>query len=626
MAKKVEDIYKSLTDIEHVLLRPGMYIGSVVTEKTEKWIFNGEKFEFKTVRYNSGFLKLFDEIISNSVDESKRQGTKLNTIKIEVSQEKGMITVWDNGGIPVEMHSKEKKYIPDLCFGTLRAGSNFNDKESRTGVGTNGLGSVATNIFSKEFIVETADGKNRFFQTYKNNMSKKDKPEISKSGTHFTKISYIPDFEKFGMKGIDDDSFKLIESRVYEVAGTNPGLKITFNGKNISIKSFDVYCKMFIDDDSEFLFEETKDRLWSVGIAPSDNGFQNISFVNGVSTWVGGSHIDYILNQIIPEIRTKVNKKYKTDILPGQIKNHMILFVNATVSNPKFSSQTKERMISEKESFINPIELTDKFIDKICKSEIVNLISDWLDQKKQADEKKAEREANKEVAKVKVEKLIDCKWAGGVKRHQTSLSITEGDSASAGFRKFRNPQTQALFPIRGKILNVRDAAKDKVRNNEEIKGIMAAMGLKFGQSPFEYRGTHLISDSLRIHEVHILTDADTDGSDIAGLLVNIFAYYWPELFKEHRIARIDTPILIARQGKKEKKFYYKNEFDAWCQENDASKWDIEYYKGLSALEDKEYKDLIQNPNIYYYDLDDVALDELEIWFGKDSDKRKEKLK
>ena len=248
MAKSVEEKYKSLTDIEHVLLRPGMYIGSVVTEKTEKWIYNGKKFELKTVRYNSGFLKLFDEIISNSVDESKRKDTKLNTIKIEVSQEKGLITVWDNGGIPVEMHSKEKKYIPDLCFGTLRAGSNFNDKESRTGVGTNGLGSVATNIFSKEFIVETADGKNRFLQTYRNNMSKKDKPEISKSGSHYTKISYIPDFEKFGMKGIDDDSFKLIESRVYEVAGTNPNLKISFNGQNISIKSFLDYCMMFTDD------------------------------------------------------------------------------------------------------------------------------------------------------------------------------------------------------------------------------------------------------------------------------------------------------------------------------------------------------------------------------------------
>lgn len=626
MAKSVEDKYKSLTDIEHVLLRPGMYIGSVVTENADKWILSGKKFEIKNVKFNFGFLKLFDEIISNSVDESKRKDTKLNAIKVEVSKENGTIMVWDNGGIPVEMHNKEKKYIPELCFGVMRAGSNFNDDESREGVGTNGLGSVAANIFSKEFRVETADSKNRFTQIYTNNLSKKTKPEITATGSHYTKITYRPDFERFGMTGIDDDTFKLIESRVYEVAGTNPNLKICFNGKNTFINSFEEYCRMFISDKTDFLFEETKDRKWSVGIAPSNNGFQNVSFVNGVSTWVGGSHIDYILNQIIPDIREKINKKYKTDILPGQIKNHMILFVNATVSNPKFSSQTKERMISDKDSFINPISLTDKFVNQLCKSEVVNLITDWLDQKKAADEKKAERDANKELSKVKVEKLIDCKYAGTSKRNLTSLHITEGDSASTGFRKFRDPNTQALFPIRGKILNVRDAAKEKIRANEEIKGIMSAMGLKFGQSPFVYENGKLVQDNLRIHEVRILTDADTDGSDIAGLLLNIFAYYWPEMIKEHRVARIDTPILIARQGKKEIKFYYKNDFDEWCCNNDVKKWDIEYYKGLSALEDPDYKDLIQNPNIYYYELDDNALDELDIWFGKDADKRKEKLK
>lgn len=626
MAKSVEDKYKSLTDIEHVLLRPGMYIGSVVTENADKWVLSGKKFEIKNVKFNFGFLKLFDEIISNSVDESKRKDTKLNAIKVEVSKENGTIMVWDNGGIPVEMHNKEKKYIPELCFGVMRAGSNFNDDESREGVGTNGLGSVAANIFSKEFRVETADGKNRFTQIYTNNLSKKTKPEITATGSHYTKITYHPDFERFGMTGIDDDTFKLIESRVYEVAGTNPNLKICFNGKNTFINSFEEYCRMFISDKTDFLFEETKDRKWSVGIAPSNNGFQNVSFVNGVSTWVGGSHIDYILNQIIPDIREKINKKYKTDILPGQIKNHMILFVNATVSNPKFSSQTKERMISDKDSFINPISLTDKFVNQLCKSEVVNLITDWLDQKKAADEKKAERDANKELSKVKVEKLIDCKYAGTSKRNLTSLHITEGDSASTGFRKFRDPNTQALFPIRGKILNVRDATKEKIRANEEIKGIMSAMGLKFGQSPFVYENGKLVQDNLRIHEVRILTDADTDGSDIAGLLLNIFAYYWPEMIKEHRVARIDTPILIARQGKKEIKFYYKNDFDEWRCNNDVKKWDIEYYKGLSALEDPDYKDLIQNPNIYYYELDDNALDELDIWFGKDADKRKEKLK
>ena len=626
MAKKVVDIYKSLSDIDHTLLRPSSFLGSVVTEKSHQYILENGKFVLKELRYNPGFHKLFDEIISNSVDESKRPGTQLNTIKVEVDQKEGKIMVHDNGGIPVEMHKQTKMYVPQMIFGNLRSSSNYNDEEDRSWVGVNGLGSKLTCIFSTKFEVITADGKNKFSMTWTNNMKKHTPAEVCKSNSHFTKITYTPELSRFGMSCIGDDDLKIIEKRVYEIAGCNPNLNISFQDKRVSIHSFKDYINMYLDKDNTLLYEENKD--WQVGVALSPSGsFQQVSYVNSVYTYDGGNHIQYILDQITPFLREKINKKYKTDILPGQIKNHIFLFINSTIIRPSFSSQTKEKLISDVKNFGTEIELTNKFLTSIYKSEITNSITDWLDQKKQADEKKAERETNRILTRVKVDKLIDCKWAGSFsKRHLTSLAITEGDSAAAGFRKFRDPQTQALVPIRGKILNVRDATREKVRNNEEIKGIMAAMGLKFGQSPFEYRGNTMIQDNLRIHEVRILTDADTDGSDIAGLLINIFAYYWPDLFREHRVARIDTPILIAKQGKKEIKFYYKNEFDEWCKKNDPTKWDIEYYKGLSALEDKDYKDLIQNPNIYYYDLDDLAQDELEIWFGKDSGKRKEKLK
>lgn len=627
MKEKIEDKYKSLTPEQHILLRPSMYIGSVVTEKCEKYIFNKNtgKFESKEVNFNAGFLKLFDEIISNSVDESKRPDSKLNTIKVFVSKSDNSITVFDNGGIPVEMHKIEKKYVPELCFASPMSGSNFNDNENREVVGTHGIGSSAVAIMSSEFKIETADGKNKFSQVYTNNLSEKSKPKISKTSKHFTKITYIPDFKIFGMSCIDDDTLKLIESRVFEIAGTNQNLKIYFNDENISIKSFFEYCKMFIDDESELLYTETEDKKWSVGISPCQNGFQNISFVNSVNTFMGGSHVEFVLNQFVPKIKETIKKKYKSDISTGQIKNKIFLFLNATVNNPKFSSQTKERLTSEYTSFVNPIKISDKFASQICKSELLNIISDWLDKKKMADDSKAEREANKTIAKVKVEKLVDCRWAGTLKKSKTSLSITEGDSAAAGFRKFRDPNTQALFPIRGKILNVRVSPKDKVRANEELKGIMAAMGLQFGKSPFIYRGSKVFQDNLRIHEIRIYSDQDSDGYQISGLLLNIFAYYWPELIKEHRVARVDTPILIAKQGRKSEKFYNKSDFDKWCEKNDQSKWDIEYFKGLGALDDCEYKEIVQNPNIYYYELDDCALDELEIWFGKDADKRKEKL-
>lgn len=625
MKRDVNEIYKTLSDIDHTLLRPASFLGSVVSEKSNQYVLEDSKFVLKEVLYNPGFHKLFDEIISNSVDESKRPNTKLNTIKVEIDKTKGTISVFDNGGIPVEIHKDTKMYVPQMIFGNLRSSSNYNDDEDRSWVGVNGLGSKISNIFSTSFVVETADGKKKFEMEWTNNMKKHSKEKITSTSKHFTRITYTPELSRFGMKEISDDDIKIMEKRVYEIAGCNPKLTIFFQGKKIMINSFKDYCNMYLDENNPLIYIENKD--WQVGVALSTTGnFQHVSYVNSVYTYDGGNHLVHILDQITPYLREKITKKYKTDILPGQIKNHIFLFVNSTIIRPSFSSQTKEKLISDVKNFGTSIELNEKFLSQIYKSEITNSITDWLDKKKMADDSKAEREANKTIAKVKVEKLVDCRWAGTLKKSKTSLSITEGDSAAAGFRKFRDPNTQALFPIRGKILNVRVSSKDKVRANEELKGIMAAMGLQFGKSPFIYRGTKVFQDNLRIHEIRIYSDQDSDGYQISGLLLNIFAYYWPELIKEHRVARVDTPILIAKQGRKSEKFYNKSDFDKWCEKNDQSKWDIEYFKGLGALDDCEYKEIVQNPNIYYYELDDCALDELETWFGKDTDKRKEKLK
>lgn len=625
MKKDVNEIYKTLSDIDHTLLRPASFLGSVVSEKSNQYVLEDGKFVLKEVLYNPGFHKLFDEIISNSVDESKRPNTSLNTIKVEIDKVNGTISVFDNGGIPVEMHKDTKMYVPQMIFGNLRSSSNYNDDEDRSWVGVNGLGSKISNIFSTSFRVETADGKKKFEMEWTNNMKKHSKEKITSTSKHFTRITYTPELSRFGMKEVSDDDIKIMEKRVYEIAGCNPKLTIFFQGKKIMINSFRDYCNMYLDESNPLIYIENKD--WQVGVALSTTGnFQHVSYVNSVYTYDGGQHCNYIIDQITPYLREKISKKYKTDILPGQIKNHIFLFINSTIIRPSFSSQTKEKLISDVKNFGTSIELTEKFLSQIYKSEITNSIIDWLDKKKMADDSKAEREVNKTIAKVKVEKLVDCKWAGTLKKSKTSLSITEGDSAAAGFRKFRDPNTQALFSIRGKILNVRVSSKDKVRANEELKGIMAAMGLQFGKSPFIYRGTKVFQDNLRIHEIRIYSDQDSDGYQISSLLLNIFAYYWPELIKEHRVARVDTPILIAKQGRKSEKFYNKSDFDKWCEKNDQSKWDIEYFKGLGALDDCEYKEIVQNPNIYYYELDDCALDELEIWFGKDTDKRKDKLK
>ena len=625
--KTIEEKYKSLTPEEHVLHRPGTYIGSTVTEDVDMFILEDGRFVKKTVKYNPGFIKLFDEIISNSVDESKRNGTKLDTIKVEVDVKNSTIQVYDNGGIEVAMHKDAKMYVAELIFGQLRSGSNFSDSDSRTWVGTNGLGSSLCNIFSEEFKVETADSKNRFIMTWKQNMTKKSDAKIERTSQHYTRITYKPDLKRFGMDYIDNDSFKIMEKRVYEIAGCNANLTIYFNGKRIIMKSFKDYCQMYIEEDGLLLYEENKD--WQVGISVSPTGsFQQVSYVNCVNTFDGGTHNDHILNQIIPSLREKISKKFKTDIMPGQIKNHMFLFINATVINPAFSSQTKEKLITDIKNFGTEIKLTDKFINSIYKSEITNSITDWLDQKKAADEKKAEREANKAISKVKVDKLIDCKWAGTDKKNKCRLILTEGDSAMAAFRPNRDPNTAGGLALRGKSLNVRDLPKSKVMENAEIMAVMAAMGLKFGESPIKFdKNGNIVEDKTRYGTIQIYTDADVDGTACAALILNYIHKFWPDLIRAHKIARAETPIIIVehKKNKKEKWFYYDAEYKEWSNGIDLKDYDIHYMKGLGALNDKQSKEIFQNPHLYYYELDDFAEESMQHWFGKDTEIRKKKL-
>jgi DNA topoisomerase-2 len=384
---------------------------------------------------------------------------------------------------------------------------------------------------------------------------------------------------------------------------------------------------MYINEGDLLLYEENKD--WQVGVSVSPTGsFQQVSYVNCVNTFDGGTHNDHILNQIIPTLREKISKKFKTDILPGQIKNHMFLFINATVINPAFSSQTKEKLITDIKNFGTEIKLTDKFINSIYKSEITNSITDWLDQKKVADEKKAEREANKAISKVKVDKLIDCKWAGTAKKDKCRLILTEGDSAMSAYRANRDPNVDAGLPLRGKSLNVRDLPKTKVMENTEIMAVMSAMGLKFGESPikFDQKG-NIIEDKTRFGTIQIYTDADVDGTACAALILNYIHKFWPDLIRAHKIARAETPIIITehKKTKKEKWFYYDSEYKEWSGDKDLKDYEIHYMKGLGALNGKQSAEIYKNPHLYFYELDDFAEESMQHWFGKDSEMRKKKL-
>jgi len=600
MSVNIEKKYQKLSDTEHVLLRPGMYIGSIKPHTEELFIPTGKgsKFELKEITYNPGFLKLFDEIVSNSVDEHKRN-QNLNKIDVTVDIKTGKISIYDNGGIPVQIHKEYDEWVPEMIFSNLKTGSNFDDTEDRTVVGTNGVGSTLTNIFSKK----------TFEQVFTNNMSNRSEPIIGKGKTGFTKISYIADFQRFGLSGIDDASMIMLKKRLIDIAACNPKIKITLNSEEISFRSFKEYAELYV---TPVFYEQSEN--WKIGIGHSQSGFNAISFVNSVETKDGGTHVNGLSWQITQFLRDKIKSKYKYDIKPSELKRHLFLFIDCTIINPAFSSQTKEKLITEAKDYGSYHTLSDKILNQVFTSEIIQSVLDWIEKKQAAEERAKLRKLNKDLDKSKVLKLIDAKKRGD--RKSCTLAIFEGDSASSAFRRYRDPELQGAFPLRGKFINVREIPDSKVVQNKEVQDLMAALGLKIGHEP----------NDLRYGKILLYTDADVDGNSISALMINFLGKYWPELFDKGMVLKVETPLMVAKKGKETFSFYTDADYKQWeAKQKNLNQWNIEYKKGLAALEDEEYKEIIKNPNTFVLSRDKGFSDTLETWFSKDSEPRKKKI-
>jgi DNA topoisomerase-2 len=606
--KTIEEKYRKLSDVEHVLLRPGMYCGSIKPRQEDYHLLTDGKLAKRNVTYNPAFLKIFDEIVSNSVDEHRRN-PKLNEIHVTVDPETCAIKIWDNGGIPVVKHAEYDEWVPEMIFSNLKAGSNFNDDEERLVAGTNGVGSTLTNIFSTKFRIRTCDGKNAFEQTFSNNMRDRTEAKIVKWKANFTEIMYEPDLTRFSLEKIDSDHIEMMRRRCIDLAACNPKLTVKFNGEDYKFEKFSDYCGLYVEG---VIYEEN--QRWKVGIAPSEGSFTQVSFVNAVETKDGGTHVDYIASQLIEWLRERVKKKHKLDLKPSELRNHFFLFVQADIVNPAFSSQTKEKMITESKEFGSKFEISEKTFKAVLASEVVQRILDWAEQKALADERKQLRELNKNLAKGKVLKLIDAKARYG--RGDCTLALFEGDSASSAFRKYRDPQRQGAFPLRGKFVNVTEQPATKIIQNQEVKDLLTATGLKMGEEPKD----------LRYGKILIYSDADPDGDSIAGLLINFFGRFWPELFDQGRICRVMTPLVVVEKGEEKHAFYTNEEFEEWSKKTrDLKKWDIGYKKGLAALSDSDYSDIIKTPKMFAISGGSDLKTNLDAWFASDSAPRKLKI-
>jgi DNA topoisomerase-2 len=623
--KTVEEVYQKKSQLEHVLHRPGMYIGDIDFVSSERWVIENDKFVRKTLNFSPGLYKIFDEIFTNATDHSQRDST-MKKIQVNFS-ETGEIVIHNDGeGIPIEIHKDIGKYVPEIIFGEFHTSSNYDDTEKRTVGGLNGYGSKLTNAFSKKFTVEISDGKSHYIQTWENNMSVKSEPKVkAKKGKSFTKISFLPDYARFGMQGLDSDTRSLFLSRVYEGSAiTNKGVGIYFDDTKVPVKNFEDFVNLFTD--AARVYTKINDR-WEVAVVlnPYDK-FSQVSFVNGISTSDGGTHVDYIVNQIVYSLKEQIEKKAKDlTIRPAYIKDNIFIFINCLIENPTFASQTKEQHVTKVAKFGSTAKLSEDILKKIEKLGIANNVIDIA--KAKENKSLSKTDGKKQCRLSGVPKLDDANKAGGNEGYKCKLILTEGDSAKASAvagLSVIGRDYYGVFPLRGKLLNVRDATAAQILKNEEINNLKKILGLQQGK---EYTNTK----NLRYGGILIFTDADNDGSHIKGLIINFIHSFWPSLLKvESFISSIITPIVKVTKGKTIIPFYNQNDFIEWKNTiPNLNLWNIKYYKGLGTSTAQEAKSYFTNlaKQTITYNMDEFTETDLIKAFKKGfEDNRKEWIK
>merc|ERR1719329_1379975 len=523
-----------------------------------------------------------------------------------------MVSVLNNGkGLPVVMHKEQNCYVPELVFGHLLTSDNYNDKDCKVVGGRNGYGAKLTNVFSLEFTIETCDNKNKFTQTFRKNMTEKGEPIVVPfTGKSYTKESFKPDLQRFGMTKLDDDIVALMTKRVYDIAGsTAERCQLWYNGEKLDVKNFREYTDLYLLTRTGYpqIYEKCSER-WEVCLSLSESGFQQVSFCNSICTIRGGRHVDHVSDQVVEALldKAKIASKEKVkgglDIKAHHVKSHLWIFVKALIENPAFDSQTKETLTTKINKFGSRCELSEHFIEQAVQCGVIDLILKAAEAKTKV---KLGKELGAKTGAVKklmgIPKLEDANDAGGKNSKDCTLILTEGDSAKAlavaGLSVIGRDK-YGVFPLRGKVLNVRDATLHQMMSNAEVQNIIKIVGLNLDMTyDEELKG-------LRYGHVMLMADQDHDGSHIKGLLINLIHAWWPSLAKQPGFVKeFFTPIIKASKGKARPLcFYTMPEYEVWKEtiKEDNSKWKIKYYKGLGTSTSKEAKE-------YFSDIQDHEL-------------------
>lgn len=632
MSKLVEDEYEEKDLRTHIYDNSDTYAGSdqLIRTNLVGMGMSDTCMEIKELEYIPVIYKCFDEIIVNSRDQRERLKDRdgavhLTEIKVEIDRENGVISIYNNGdSIKIEKHSSGL-YNPNLIFGRLLTSGNYKKGEKRTVGGKNGYGAKIVNIFSKSFDIEIGDRhtKKKYFQHFYDNMKGVDEPIIKKyNGKPYTKVTWKIDFDRFGIDGFSEDMVSIMKRRVHDIAGvTDNKVKVYYNGSKVNVKSFQDYIGLY-PGVSEKVYDRISDR-WEIGVCVSTNDkFEQISFVNGIFTPNGGIHVDVITKMISSKVVKYIKKKHKKDVLEKYVKNYLSIYLNCVIENPSFDSQAKERLITPKSKFGSQPEISEKLIKNLC--DVGGLSEKVMQFSEFKDKTLAKKTNGSKKNKIRdIPKLDDANWAGTRRSEQCTLILTEGDSAKsmaiAGLSVVGRDK-YGVFPLKGKVLNVRDASIKQVTNNVEITNIKKILGL---ESNKVYKDTK----KLRYGKLMIMTDQDHDGSHIKGLILNLFHSEWPELLELNYINCMVTPIIKVSNDKNILSFYTITDYNKWKNDFYNNRWKVKYYKGLGTSTSKEAKEYFKNLKVNQYITNNLTNDSMILAFKKtESDRRKEWLK
>ncbi|KPA85188.1 DNA topoisomerase ii [Leptomonas pyrrhocoris] len=630
MGRTVEQIYQKKTQHEHILTRPDMYIGTIEPVTDDMWVYDNAENIMKQRKctWIPGLYKIFDEILVNAADNKVRDPLGQTIIRVWMTDE--YVRVYNNGeGIPIQKHRDHDLWVPEMIFGHLLTSSNYNDAEAKVTGGRNGFGAKLTNVFSKQFEVETVHGRSRkkFYMKWTNNMLQHDDAVIVPcDSADYTMVTFYPDFDRFHVAKFTEDMLLMMKRRVYDVAGcTDKTLKCFLNDERIACTTFPEYVDLYPtmgEEKKASSYARVNDR-WELCVRISNMGFQQVSFVNSIATTRGGTHVKYIMDQIVTKVTEQAKKKRKTDVKPHMIRPHIFLFLNCLIENPGFDSQTKETLNTTKIKFGSTCDLPNSLIDYIVNSGIVERSVEMANSKLTKEMASKMRSSDRKQI-MGIPKLDDANEAGGKYSHRCTLILTEGDSAktlcTAGLA-VKDRDYFGVFPLRGKPLNVREASLKKLAQCEEIQSVMKIMGLDLRQ---KYENV----DGLRYGHLMIMSDQDHDGSHIKGLLINFIHCYWPNLLRiPGFLQQFITPIVKARPkghggAAKAISFFSMPDYFEWKQAigDNISNYQLRYYKGLGtsgAEEGREYFENIDRHRLDFYEQSPQEEDRIVMAFGKD---------